>query len=878
MWRNIQNYALKTFSAVKKSFENMIISSRGLYPSFLPSNINGISSWFLRRFYSGIVISNDQLNSIKKIPPNAIIVYLTKKKSQFEFLFYHTRYQEFHLPVPELGMGYKFFLFQTFSRTIRMGIGALDSIFCKRRLPNGFRDNYVREELIGGKIGLMSLVEKKGFNRRFIKSKTDPIQYLVELQRSIDRPIFIVPQLIFFSTKPNPAIMSLTDSIFGTEQSPGKWRRLAILFKKPGKVFVEISEPLNLRQCIESVEYDGKSTQYISLQLRRLILTRINRHRQSITGPIIKSHEEMKESILTSDRLEKFMTEYSLSRKESIYKVRKEAENYLDEIAAKYHVGVIRFMSVLVGWLTNTMFDGADVNYDGLQKVKQMSQKGPLVLLPCHKSHIDYLILSYILYKNNMPCPHIAAGKNLSFWPLGPIFRTGGAFFIRRTFKGAILYSRVISEYIHKLLEEGFNIEQFLEGGRSRTGKLLMPKLGLLSILLNAYKNNACEDMIFVPVFIGYDRIIEEKAYLHELEGGKKEPENLVQVIKARKFLKKRYGKIYIKFNDPISLNELLNKYETDLNDMASNEQNALCRDLGWRVVNAIDNVTVVTPHSLVACVVLNLSLNNFSNAQIRQKAETYLKYLYTQKAQLADTLLLNHQKAIQNAFDIFIQRKFIEKNPANDNDQTERILFKINTGKRPVLEYYKNNCIAYFIPPAFTAMAILEKDAFQFSATDLHDRYVFLRNFFKYEFAFNVDRPPEYYVRKCLKSFIDDAILMPHRTLPDTYKITSAGLRKLILFSRFLKTYFESYKVVLSYIKKDSKDNERKKDKIKKIQSIGNKMYKSKEIGLIESLSKINYNNAVNFFTTNDIRNSKNRGAIHYYESVINKYLRILS
>ncbi|MDL2275608.1 glycerol-3-phosphate acyltransferase, partial [Desulfosarcina sp. OttesenSCG-928-G10] len=170
----------------------------------------------------------------------------------------------------------------------------------------------------------------------------------------------------------------------------------------------------------------------------------------------------------------------------------------------------------------------------------------------------DYLILSYLFYRNNMACPLITAGKNLSFWPLGPIFRRAGAFFLRRSFKGETLYKDVFSAYLHKLLEEGFNVELFIEGGRSRSGKLLRPKLGILSMLLDAYRNGACADMIVVPVYIGYDRIIEEHAYIHEVEGGNKEDENLGQVIRARRFLKKRYGKIYVNFHEPLSLREFL--------------------------------------------------------------------------------------------------------------------------------------------------------------------------------------------------------------------------------------------------------------------------------------------------------------------------------
>ena len=348
---------------------------------------------------------------------------------------------------------------------------------------------------------------------------------------------------MFFGKKPLPAMPSLLDTLFGTSQRPGKLRKIVTLFRHPGRIFVELSQPLNLRQWLGQSVHTEKSIGHQALQLRRRLLLQHNRHRQSITGPVLKSGEELKESILTSDRVQAFIKKQAEARQEPIFKIRKKADGYLDEIAARYSPAVIRIMSSVVGWIVNSMFDGAVIDKSGLSRVKAMSMNGPLVLVPCHKSHIDYLILSYVLYHNNMPCPHIAAGKNLSFWPLGPIFRGGGAFFLRRTFRGAVLYSRIFSAYIHKLLEEGFNIELFIEGGRSRTGKLLMPKLGLISILLDAYRKGACENMTFVPVYIGYDRIIEEHAYVHEVEGGKKEDENLSQVIRARRFLKKTLRK-----------------------------------------------------------------------------------------------------------------------------------------------------------------------------------------------------------------------------------------------------------------------------------------------------------------------------------------------
>jgi glycerol-3-phosphate O-acyltransferase len=862
---------------IRAGLTRFLKGSHNHFSSQLPAQTGWVSTWLRRRFFSGIVIKPDQLEVVRRLPPDALLVYATKYKSKFDFLFYHTRYGQMRLPTPEIGLGYNVWGWQPLLRVARVLLAGLDHLIGTRKLRNPYRSGHIRAELEAGKAAFVSLVEEKGFYRRFVKSKDDPIQYLLGIQKDLARPIYIVPHLMFFGKRPLPSIPSLIDLFFGGEHRPGLLRRLVTLFRSPGKVFVEISEPLNLKRFIEHPDNLGRSLEYQSLRLRRQLLQQFNRHRQSITGPVLKTSEEFKESILAGDRLRAFMEQYAQNRKEPIYKVRKEAAGYLDEIAATYKPLMIRVLDVIVGWITRTMFDGAVVDEKGLAALKSMSRRGPLVLIPCHKSHIDYLILSYVLYHHDMPCPQIAAGKNLSFWPLGPIFRAGGAFFIRRTFRGAVLYSRVFGEYIHKLLEEGYNVEQFIEGGRSRTGKLLMPKLGLLSILVNAYKNGACEDMIIAPVYIGYDRVIEEQAYLHEMEGGKKEPENFKQVVRARKFLKKRYGKIYINFSTPISMNELLESFATPLADMPAKDQNALIRNLGWRVINAIDRVTVVTPHSLVAAAILNAPSQRFTLDDILAIVDSYLHALVSQKAHLADTLAYDQAHAVRHAFDTFIQRKFIERVSEDKHAPPEETVFTTVENKRTLLEYYKNNSIGYFVPYILVAMAILERDAFQFTAAELHAHYAFSQDFLKYEFAFNIDRGNEYFVRKVIKTFIDDAILMPHQSLPDTYNLTSAGYRKVKLFADYLKPYFEAYWVVLNYFKRYPRNAMDSKERLKKIQAMGSRMYKRKEIERPEALGKINFNNGIEFFTTHKVKGSEDEAQLAHYEALIQRHLQLL-
>ena len=833
-----------------RTWENSLLKGQQHHFSyFLPGKKGFTASWMLRLFYRGITVGSDQIAVLDKIPEDAIVVYVTKYKSHFKYLFYHTRYQQLGCRFPEIGMGYEVFLWQPISRIFRISLFYLDHILRHFSFPDPYKSGYMRNELLAGRTALLSLVSPRGFYRRFVKSEAGPIEYLVEMQKSIDRPIFLIPQLMFFSKKPSRPIPGIIDILFGSEQKPGVLRRLVMLLKNPGKIFIEISEPLNLMTFIQQQAKHNLGNEHLCLMVRRNLLRQLNRHRQSITGPQLKSIEEMKESILTRDRLSRYMRQHAKSKNISIQKTRKQADAYLKEIAARYSTNMIKVFSAFLTWMFKIMFDGFTVNQKGLSRVKSMSQKGPLILLPCHKSHIDYLLLSYIMNQNNMPCPLVAAGKNLSFWPLGPIFRKSGAFFLRRTFKGMPLYSIVFSEYIYKILEEGFNLELFVEGGRSRTGKLLMPKLGMLSILIEAYKNGACEDLIFVPVFVGYDRVLEESAYLHELEGGKKNPESFSRMINARKFLKKKYGRIYVNFDKPFTLTEFLRQNNFDLAGDSTGQHKKICRIIGHKVLNAIDRTTVVTPHALVAGAILNFSKNRFSYDRILAQVETYIHYLHQQDVMLSDTLILDHGYALEQVIDAYVQRKFILPISGEKSKPYTDAQFQVNIAKRPVLDYYKNNCIAFFVPAAFTALGILGKNAFQFTASDLHAPYALLQNFFRFEFTYNADLSADFIVRKSLKAFINDAILMPHATLPDTYNLTAEGFEKLKNYARFLKTYFESYQIVLQYLKESSEKNSGTKESLKKIQSFGNRMYKKQEIELKEALSKANYRNAIALF-----------------------------
>lgn len=176
---------------------------------------------------------------------------------------------------------------------------------------------------------------------------------------------------------------------------------------------------------------------------------------------------------------------------------------------------------------------------------KAAAEKLPIIFLPCHKSHIDYLVISYIFFRLGIALPHIAAGDNLNMFAIGDLLRSSGAFFIRREWGSDTIYGSIVREYMEVsycpfylgrlirqvLMERGHNIEAFIEGGRSRMGKLLQPKFGILKIVLNAVLSGRIKDAYIVPMSIGYDKVIETSSYVSELLGTPKEKESLSQLL-----------------------------------------------------------------------------------------------------------------------------------------------------------------------------------------------------------------------------------------------------------------------------------------------------------------------------------------------------------
>jgi glycerol-3-phosphate O-acyltransferase len=251
--------------------------------------------------------------------------------------------------------------------------------------------------------------------------------------------------------------------------------------------------------------------------------------------------------------------------------------------------------------------------------------------VPCHRSHIDYLLLSYVVYRNGLACPHIAAGLNLNLPLLGPILRRGGAFFLRRSFRDNPLYAAVFNKYLSLNLAKGVPIEYFIEGGRSRTGRLRPARPGMLSMTVRSFVRRPVRPLVFVPVYFGYERLIEGESYLSELSGKAKERESLLGLLRGLKFLRSRFGKVYVNFGEPIELAGLLDEARPDwrAEAAASDERPAwvqgVVRDLGSRILTGINSVAAVNPVALLATVLLSTPKRSILETDLLRMLELHL-------------------------------------------------------------------------------------------------------------------------------------------------------------------------------------------------------------------------------------------------------------
>ena len=337
----------------------------------------------------------------------------------------------------------------------------------------------------------------------------------------------------------------------------GRTRRFFTILFNGKNTLLHFSPAISLRQLI-----DDPSTQDPVETLQKRLSERLTEIKTATLGPDISHRRTLVRTLLQNPDIAKAIKNRSQQDNISEDKASKIAQKYLNEIVADRSYITIQILQRILTAFWNKFYSGIDVNFSA--PLQQLALSHELIYVPCHRSHIDYLLLSYVIHNEGLAIPYIAAGKNLNMPVIGPVLRKAGAFFIRRSFKGNELYSTVMFEYLASQIAGNMPIEYFVEGGRSRTGRLLQPKPGMLAMTIRAFLKYQQRPIAFIPVYIGYEKMIEGKAYLAELKGDDKKSETLVGSFRSILNIRGFYGRVTTNFGQAVLLNDILDQQDPD--------------------------------------------------------------------------------------------------------------------------------------------------------------------------------------------------------------------------------------------------------------------------------------------------------------------------
>jgi glycerol-3-phosphate O-acyltransferase len=422
----------------------------------------------------------------------------------------------------------------------------------------------------------------------------------------------------------------------------------------------------------------------------RLLRVRLRNQRAAVLGPDLSHQRTLVNQVLTSRSVQQVLENKERSSESDLLKNERKARKAALSIVSNMSMGTVRVLEKLLQWFWHRIYNGLQIN--GLANVVRSAETHTLVYVPSHRSHIDYLLLSFVLFRHGLMIPHIAAGDNLNLPILGAILRRGGAFFMRRSFRNDAIYSAVFSEYLYQVYRRGHSVEFFLEGGRSRTGRLLPAKLGLVKMTLDNHERGVPRPLAFVPVYFGYEKLVEANSYLSELRGSEKRGESMADLFRSLKLIRQNFGQVQINFGDPLPVAQWVAEYPEP--DSAER--------LGRELLIRINEAAAINPVNLVALATLSTPHSAIDETQLEELIDGFLRLLRMNDTNQAFTLPdLSARKIIQYVEQLgMLSREEYEFGDVLCHQGTNAIL----------MTWYRNNVAHTLALPALIAALVYRR------------------------------------------------------------------------------------------------------------------------------------------------------------------------
>ncbi len=525
----------------------------------------------------------------------------------------------------------------------------------------------------------------------------------------------------------------------GDPRDPGRLRQRWVRRRYPERCRIVVGEPAPISDLRERWRRAGgvdaaQTTGLAEFVVRQAVLA-CERAERRLRGARYKVPRFVHEDILARPAFRGGIARLArdLGRPEAA--VAREAAKYLREIAARHSPYVIDLTAHLIRLLYTRGY-GEALHYDRaqLEAVQALTQRYPVVFLPSHKSNLDHLVLQYALHENGHPPNHTAGGINMNFFPVGPLVRRSGVFFIRRSFKDNVVYKHVLRQYIDYLIEKRFSLEWYIEGGRSRAGKLLPPKFGMLAYVVDAYRRRKSEDVYLIPTSIAYDQIQDVGDYVAEQRGAAKQRESFGWFLKLVRSLQRRYGDIHIRFGEPVSLQQALGPSDPGA-EPNPDDRSLAVQKLAFEVAVRINRVTPITPTSLVTLALLGVGDRALTVDETATALQNIVEYVRRRRLPTTTDLReLTTAGGLQRALDALVGSGVVARFA-----EGPEAVYAIGANQHLTAAYYRNTIIHFFVNGAIAELALLAaaEDGVADSPAVFWDEAMRLRDLLKFEFFF---------------------------------------------------------------------------------------------------------------------------------------------
>lgn len=687
--------------------------------------------------------------------------------------------------------------------------------------------------------------------RKKLFKPTEAEILLSEIYTKGHKDFLFVPIFIQWRKNVRGPHRNLSEYLLGLSSNPNVLGKLWYLLRQRRDSVVRSLDVFSFNQTEETKDrWDEEISQRIARMTRRKILVTIHQEMRVVLGPRFTSTYAVKESILNEPEIQEIIEAIALRENKDPRKVLSEAYQYLNEIVSNYRYRTVEVCFALLTWLFKKVFDGLNVKPQEVEQVREAMKTKPVVFVACHRSHFDYLLIPYVLFLNDMVTPYTAAGINLAFWPIGGVLRGGGAFFIRRSFRGNALYSLCLKKYVEYLLKNRFNVKFFIEGTRSRTGRMLPPAYGILKMIVEACNNQAIEDVALIPTSLCYDEIPEQGAYSRELAGEQKTKESAVELLKSRDIVKRNLGKVYVRFAPHLSVRSLLQREKVENISPTLGLQKT-----AFQICKTINDITPITPKAILSSVLLSETQNAFQLDKIHRLNQYLLQYASYRNY----PLVTDREESLRRVTEQLL-KKLQKSGVLAQNDAKVPRDYFCDPKKRLLLSIYRNSAVHCFTNASvfnlslFSCLSEVQKEG-SLSTVELMDRIrakmLSLRNLFKFEFFFS---PTKEFIEEVRMDF---TFFFPGIDREEVPKLGLAALKSMDLsriensrvFLKMFSDLFESYLFLLRQCRRYENQIVEKKVFLQKSLKAMQGELNQKVLNYSESISQQNLLNGLQFF-----------------------------